>query len=92
MVEVAAAFVAWLGVSLVVLSDARRGLALGTLLAGAGLAGVALPEAGPAGGLALVAGGAVAAARRFTAGPGGWGILPPGSTPRLILCVAGGVS
>ncbi len=91
MVEVAAAFVAWLGVSLVVLSDARRGLALGTLLAGAGLAGVALPEAGPAGALALGAGGAVAAVKRFTAGPAGWGILPPGSTPRLILCVAGGL-
>ena len=37
MVEAAAAFVAWLGVSLVVLSDARRGLALGTLLAAVGL-------------------------------------------------------
>ena len=91
MVEAAAAFVAWLGVSLVVLSDARRGLALGMLLAAAGLAGVALPEAGPAGAIALVAGGAVAAARRFSAGPGGWGIMPPGSTPRLVLCVVGGL-
>ena len=91
MIEAAAAFVAWLGVSLVVLSDGRRGLALGTLLAAAGLAGVALPEAGPAGAIALVAGGAAAAARRFTAGPGKWGIMPPGSTPRLVLCVAGGL-
>jgi len=91
VVEAAAAFVAWLGVSLVVLSDARRGLALGTLLAAVGLAWVALPEAGPAGALALGAGGAVAAVKRFTAGPAGWGILPPGSTPRLILCVAGGL-
>src|SRR5207249_2138584 len=83
-VEAASGFVAWLGVSLVVLSDGRRGLALGMALGALGLAGVSLPAAEPIGAIALVAGGAVAAARRFTAGPAGWAVMPAGSTPRLV--------
>ena len=62
-----------------------------TLKARAALAGVSLSAAEPIGAIALAAGGAVAAARRFTAGPAGWAIMPAGSTPRLVLCVAGGL-
>jgi len=89
--EAASGVVAWVGVSLVVLADGRRGLALGMALGALGLAGVSLSAAGPIGAIALAAGGAVAAARRFTAGPAGWAIMPAGSTPRLVLCVAGGL-
>jgi hypothetical protein len=88
--EAVAAFVAWLGVTVVVLADGRRGLAVGTLLAAVGLAGVSFQMAGYAA-LALVVGGMAAAARRFVAGPAGWAIMPAGSTPRLVMCVAGGL-
>lgn len=91
MLEVASAFVAWLGVAVFVLADGRRGLAAGTLLAALGLAVLSLPAAGAPAAIALVAGGAAAAARRFWAGPPGWAIMPAGSTPRLVLCVAGGL-
>lgn len=89
MIEGIAAFVAWLGASLVVLADGRRGLALGIAVAAAGLSTVVLLTAGPVPGLLLAAGGAFAAARRVTAGPAGWGLMPPGSTPRIILSVGG---
>ena len=91
MIEGFAAFVAWLGASVVVLSDGRRGLALGTALATLALAATALADAGPIGAIALGVGGVAAAARRLMVGTPGWGIMPPGSTPRFILCVAGGL-
>ncbi len=92
MVEGAGSFLAWLGASLVVLSDGRRGLALGVFLAGGGIALVALSSAGPAGALALAVGGLVAAAGRLVSGRPGWAIMPAGSTPRLVLCLAGGIA
>jgi hypothetical protein len=86
-----AAFLAWLGASMIVLADGRRGLALGLAAATAGLAGIAWQDGdGPAGVLVLL-GGAMATFQRYRAGPGGWVVMPPGSTPRLILCVAGGL-
>ena len=91
MIEGIAAFVAWLGAAVVVLSDGRRGLALGTVLTTLALAAIVLPEGGPGPAVAISAGGLAAAARRLTVGSGGWGIMPPGSTPRFILCVAGGL-
>ena len=91
MLEGIAAFAAWLGVSLVVLSDGRRGLAAGTALATVGLAVLAFPAADIAGAVALFAGGAIAAVRRARSGPEGWSIMPAGSTPRLVLCVAAGL-
>lgn len=87
--EGAAAFVAWLGISLVVVSDGRWGLALGMAVAAAGLAALALPNAGAAGAIALAAGGLGSAVRRATSGPPGWGVMPPGSTARVVLCLAG---
>jgi hypothetical protein len=91
LLEAASALAAWLGVSLVVLADGRRGLATGTVIATLGLAGAVWPEAGLPAALAIVVGGAIAAARRYMAGPEGWQIMPAGSTPRLVLCVAGGL-
>jgi hypothetical protein len=88
LIDAAAALAAWLGASLVVLSDARRGLALGVAVAAAGLAVLAFDSVGSLAAGALAAGGLIAAVRAFTSGPVGWGIMPPGSTPRLVLCVA----
>jgi len=86
--EVAAAFLAWLGVSVVVVSDGRWGLALGTAIATVGLAALAFPSSGILGTSALAIGGVASAGRRATTGPPGWGIMPAGSTPRVVLCVA----
>lgn len=91
MVEGAGAFLAWLGAALVVLSDGRRGLALGTFVAAAGIALVSFSTAGPAASAALGLGGLIAGVRRLTTGRPGWAIMPAGSTPRLVLCVAGGL-
>src|SRR5256885_3602779 len=91
LIEGFAGFVAWLGASVVVLSDGRRGLALGAALSTLALAAIVFSGAGPVAGIALGVGGLTAAARRLTAGVAGWGIMPPGSTPRFILCVGGGL-
>lgn len=91
MVEGAGAFLAWLGAALVVVSDGRRGLALGTLVAAAGIALVSFSTAGAPAAAALALGGLIAGARRLTTGPPGWSMMPSGSTPRLVLCVAGGL-
>ena len=78
----------WLGASLAVVSDGRRGLAAGIALTTIGLATFAYLTAGAPAAAALALGGGAAAARRYFNGPAGWAILPPGSTPRLLLCVA----
>src|SRR5262249_32418456 len=72
-VDFAAAFLAWLGASTVLLADGRRGLAAGMALAALGLAGVCLPVGGPLVAAFVLAGGAVAAARRAMVGPAGGG-------------------
>jgi len=91
VVEGAGAFLAWLGAAIVVLSDGRRGLALGTFVAAAGIALVSFSTAGAPAAAALALGGLIAGARRLVMGPPGWTIMPAGSTPRLVLCVAGGM-
>lgn len=88
MISPAAGIVVWLGASLVVVSDGRRGLAAGIALAAAGLATFAFLTSGPLAAAALALGGAIAALRRYLTGQPGWAILPPGSTPRLVLCLA----
>jgi hypothetical protein len=90
VLEAVAAVAAWVGVSLVVLSDGRRGLAIGVAIAALGLAALALSPGGTAAAVALGAGGGIAAVRRFSSGPEGWGVMPAGSTPRLVLCAAAG--
>ena len=91
MIEGAAAFVAWLGASLVVLSDGRRGLSAGVGVAAVGLAGVALEATGPIAAAPLLVGGLIAAALRWRSGPPGWKVMPPGSTGWLILCIASAI-
>jgi len=88
-VAIVGAAAAWVGVTLLAVADARRGLALGLLVVTAGLvlasAAAAQPPLAVA---ALGAGGAAAAALRLRSGRPGWGLLPPGSTPRLVGSIA----
>ena len=89
VVVIGAVVVAWLGGAFLVLSDARRGIALGLALYGLGLAGTVLDQ--PVAALELALAGLVVAGLRLRDGRPGWGTLPPGSTPRLLLCVVSGV-
>jgi hypothetical protein len=87
LIEGAAAFVVWLGVALVVLADGRRGLSAGLALVTIALSVFAWENGGMLGSAALLLGGGAAAMRRVRSGPEGWAVMPPGSTPRVILCV-----
>jgi len=91
VVEAVAAFVAWLGTSIVVLADGRRGLALGAVLAAAGVGVIAFDSAGALAAAAVVTGALFGAAGRLRSGRPGWHIMPAGSTPRLVLCIAAGL-
>jgi hypothetical protein len=87
-----AAFVAWLGATLIVLSDGRRGLALGLAALTLALTALAWSQGETVGAAALFAGGAGASIQRLrSGGVAGWGLMPEGSTPRLLLCVAVGL-
>lgn len=87
----AAAFTAWLAASVIVLSDGRRGLALGLALTAVAFAPLAWIGGGWPAAAAVFAGGAVAAIQRLRSGTDGWGLMPAGSTSRLILVIAAGV-
>ena len=91
MVAVAAAFVAWLGAALVVLSDGRRGLSLGLALITAGLAVLGLASGIYLGAAAVAAGGLIGSWQCLRSGPPTWGIMPAGSTARLVLCIGSGL-
>ncbi len=82
-----AAFVAWLGAAVIVLADSRRGLAAGLAVLAAGVAAIAWSQGEQGGAIVLLAGGVLGSALRFTIGPDGWGLMQPGSTPRLLLTV-----
>lgn len=86
-----AAFVAWLGAAIVVLADGRRGLALGLALLTVSLAILTWPAGMAVGSVAIGVGGLIAAVQCWRSGPAEWGIMPAGSTPRLILCIASGL-
>lgn len=88
MLAAAAAVAAWLGASMVVLAEGRRGMAAGLALAGVGLAATLIDE--PYGAAAVAAAGILAAVLRLRDGPPGWSVVPPGTTPRLILCIVVG--
>jgi hypothetical protein len=78
----------WLGASILVLSDARRGIGVGLLLAVLGLTLTVTIQAGPADGGLLAAGGLLAVGASLRRNPRrGWGLLQGPSTPRVILCV-----
>jgi hypothetical protein len=93
LLEAAAALAAWLGASTIVLADGRRGQATGLALIAVGMAVLAWPAGMAFGGLAIAVGGLVGAARCWGRGSGNstWGIMPPGSTPRLVMCIASGL-
>jgi len=74
-----------------VLADGRRGLALGLALVTVSLAILTWPAGMAVGSVAIGVGGLIAAVQCWRSGPAEWGIMPAGSTPRLILCVASGM-
>lgn len=86
-----AALCAWIGASLIVVGDGSRAIATGVAFATAGLALLAWQTAGIVPALAVLAGGAVVAFQQQRSGGATWEIMPAGSTPRLILCVATGL-
>jgi hypothetical protein len=86
----AAAFTAWLGAAIIVLADGRRALALGLALITVAFAALAWIGGDILAASALFVGGAVAAGLRLRSGSDGWGLMPPGSTPRLILAIVAG--
>jgi len=85
VLTVTAVLGAWLGAATVAVSDGRRAFALGLIVTGLSLAGLTLMAGSPTGAAALLAGGLVAGLLRLRDGPAGWGVMPPGSTPRIIL-------
>lgn len=91
MIEAAAGFLAWLGAALVVLADGRRGLSLGLALLTVGFAVLAWPTGMALATAAVAAGGLTGSWQCWRSGPATWGIMPPGSTPRLVLCVGSGL-
>jgi hypothetical protein len=91
MIEAGAALLAWLGAAMIVLADGRRGLAAGLGLLALAFSLLAIAGGEAVAGIAVGVGGAIAAFQQWRRGPAGWGIMPPGSTPRLVLCVASGL-
>jgi len=87
VIEAAAAFLTWLGAALVVLADGRRGLALGLGLLIAGFGVLAWAGGQPAGAAAVAAGGLIGSVQCWRSGTT-WRLMPAGSTPRLVLCLA----
>ncbi len=86
-----AAFAAWLGAAMIVLADGRRGLALGIGLVAVGFAAITWADGVWTGGALLLVGGAIAVIALLRTGRQDWGLMPSGSTPRLLLAVAGGI-
>ena len=87
----AAAFAAWAGAAVIVLADGRRGLAVGIALIGVGFCALGWLAGDWFGGAALLAGAVVCAIQLLRSGRQDWGMMPPGSTPRLILAAVGGI-
>ena len=87
----AAAFAAWLGAAVIVLSDGRRGLAHGLALIAVAFTILAWAGGEHLAAAAILIGGGVAAIQRSRTGPDVWGLMPPGSTSRLVLSIAGGL-
>ncbi|MDQ6876355.1 MAG: hypothetical protein M3082_01390 [Candidatus Dormibacteraeota bacterium] len=86
-----AAFAAWLGAAVIVLSDGRRGLALGLGIITVAFTVLAWVDGQRLGAAALLLGGAIATIQRLRTDRDGWGVMPAGSTPRLVLAIAGGL-
>ncbi len=72
------------------LADGRRGLVVGSGLVSAGIIALVLQAGGTVDAGILAAGAVIATFVGWRRG-GGWGLMPAGTTPRLVLCVAGGL-
>jgi hypothetical protein len=86
-----AAFAAWLGAALIVLSDGRRGLALGLAVTTLAFAVLVWLGGEQLAAVALLLAGGVACFKRLRTGPDVWGVMPSGSTARLVLSIGGGL-
>ena len=86
-----AAFAAWFGAAVIVLADGRRGLALGLALTTVGFAVMAWLGGESLAAAAVLLGGGAAAVQRLRTGSDVWGVMPAGSTARVVLCIAGGL-
>lgn len=91
MLEVLAAGLAWLGASLLVVADGRRGLALGLAFLTIAFTVFALTTGLWVGAAAIAGGGGIASWQCRRSPAARWGIMPPGSTPRLVLCIGSGL-
>jgi hypothetical protein len=91
VIEIAAAGLAWLGASLLVLADGRRGLALGLAVLTIAFTVFAVATSLPVGAAVVAAGGGIAAWQCWRSPAARWGIMPAGSTPRLVLCIGSGL-
>ncbi len=87
----AAGFAAWIGAAFIVLADGRRGLAAGIGLVDLGFTVLAWTNGLWPEGAILLAGGAVCVFELVRTGPQEWGLMPPASTPRLILALVVGI-
>ncbi len=90
MTEVAA-FAAWAGAAVIVLADGRRGLGAGIGVVALGFTVLAWSDGLWPAGAILLAGGGISVFMLVRAGPQQWGLMPPASTPRLILAVVVGI-
>lgn len=88
---IAAALVAWAGAAVITLADGRRGLAVGIAVVALGFGALAIVNGGWLGGVTLIGGGAVCAIQLARTGSKDWGLMPPGSTPRMILAVVAAI-
>ncbi|TMB96319.1 MAG: hypothetical protein E6J40_10110 [Chloroflexi bacterium] len=86
-----AAFFAWAGAAAIVLADGRRGLAVGVGLVALGFTALTWADGAWLEGALLLAGGALCAIELLRRGAQDWGLMPPGSTPRLILAAVGAI-
>jgi hypothetical protein len=87
LVAAVGAGVAWFGAALLVLADGRRGLCVGLIVTALGVGAVALASNQAVVATVLVAGAAIGGLLRLRDGQLGWGLLAPGSTPRLVLSI-----
>jgi hypothetical protein len=78
------AVLAWIGAGAVILADARLGVTLGLGLAAAGLGLAVVASGHPMAAAALAGAGIVSGLLRLRDGEPGWGLMAPGSTPRVV--------
>jgi hypothetical protein len=86
-----AGLAAWVGAAVIVLAEGRRGLAAGIGLVALGFTVLAWTDGLWPAGAILLAGGAVSVFELLRTGTPQWGLMPPASTPRLILAVVVGI-